>query len=155
MSKIDSPARVAIVVVLAVILNFLVFLGFAQLLDALTLNGPGAAVATAIVLGLINGGLIYAASRLRLRLGTFALGAFLAGINVAAIVVAGIIIRESEEAVIAVAYTGGGMALATGLLIWFFSIGEEGEPDETSQRDHGGQTGAEQTGEGPPRPIQG
>jgi hypothetical protein len=155
MTKIDSPGRIAIVVAVAVLLNFLVFLGFAQLLDVLTLKGPGAAVGTALALGLINGAIIYGASRLRLRLGTFALGAFLAGINVAAIVVAGIIIRESEEAVIAVAYTGGGMALATGLLIWFFSIGEEGEPDETSQADRSGQPGPDQSEEGPPRPIHG
>jgi uncharacterized membrane protein YvlD (DUF360 family) len=130
MRKIDSPARVAIVVAVAVVLNALVLLGFSELLGSFTLDGPGAALGTALVLGLVNGGLIFAASRLRLRLGALAIGAFLLGINVAAIVVAGIIIRESEEAVIAVAYTGGGMALATGLLIWFFSIGEEGESDD-------------------------
>jgi uncharacterized membrane protein YvlD (DUF360 family) len=137
MTKSESPARVAIAVAVAVILNALVLLGFSQLLDSFTLEGPGAALGTALFLGLVNGGLIYVASRLRLRLGTLAIGAFLLGINVAAIVVAGLIIRESEEAFIAVAYTGGGMALATGLLIWFFSIGEEREPDEQSESDRG------------------
>ncbi len=128
MTKIDSPARVSIAVGLAVLLNALVLLGFSELLGSFTLDGPGDALGAAIALGLVNGGLLYGASRLPLRLGTFAIGAFLLGINVAAIAIAALIIPDSWEAVIAVAYTGGGMALATGLLIWLFSIGEEGEP---------------------------
>jgi uncharacterized membrane protein YvlD (DUF360 family) len=155
MAKMESPLRVSAVVALAVLLNALVLLGFSQLLDSFTLNGPGAALGSALILGLVNGGLIYGASRLSLRLGVFAIGAFLFGINVAAIVIAGLLIRESEEAVIAVAYTGGGMALVTGLLIWFFSIGEEVEPDEAPQSDRTGPTDPEQGGELPPRPIQG
>jgi uncharacterized membrane protein YvlD (DUF360 family) len=138
MTKVDSPTRVAVAVAVAVLLNALVLLGFSELLGSFTLDGPGAALGTALALGLVNGGLIYAASRLPLRLGVFAIGAFLCGINVAAIVVAGFLIPKSSEAVIAVAYTGGGMALATGLLIWFFSIGEEGEPGEPSQSDRAG-----------------
>ena len=38
-------------------LNALVLLGFSELLDSFTLDGPGAALGTAIVLGLVNGGL--------------------------------------------------------------------------------------------------
>jgi uncharacterized membrane protein YvlD (DUF360 family) len=145
MTKLESAARVSAVVALAVLLNALVLLGFSQLLDSFTLNGTGAALGTALILGLVNGGLIYGASRLRLRFGVLAIGAFLFGINVAAIVIAGLLIRESEEAAIAVAYTGAGMALVTGLLIWFFSIGEEVEEEGE----------VEQGGEMPPRPIQG
>jgi uncharacterized membrane protein YvlD (DUF360 family) len=138
MRSIDSPGRVAIAVAVAVVLNGLVLLGFSQMLGSFTLDGPGAALGTALVVGVVNGVVIYAASRLTLRLGVLALGAFLFAINVAAILVAGAIIRESHEAVIAVAYTGGGMALATGLLIWFFSIGEEGESGEHSHSDRTG-----------------
>lgn len=78
MTKIDSPARVAITVAVAVLLNALVLLGFSELLGSFTLDGPGAALGTALALGLVN--------------------------------------RRA--------------ALATGLLIWFFSIGEEGESAE-------------------------
>jgi uncharacterized membrane protein YvlD (DUF360 family) len=131
--KIDPPGPVAIAVFMAVLLNALVLLGFSELLGSFTLNGPNAALGMALILGFVNGGLIYAASRLRFRLGIFALGAFLLGINVAAILVAGLLVPESSEAVIAAAYTGGGMALATELLIWLFSIGEEGEPNEPSR----------------------
>lgn len=131
--KIDSPGPVAIAVFMAVLLNALVLLGFSELLGSFTLDGPGAALGMALILGLVNGGLIYAASRLRFRLGILALGAFLFGVNVAAIVVGGLLIEETSETVIAVAYTGGGMALATGLLIWLFSIGEEGETTEPSR----------------------
>jgi uncharacterized membrane protein YvlD (DUF360 family) len=134
MTKIGSPARVAIAVAVAVLLNALALLGFSELLGSFTLDGPGAALGTALVLGLVNGGVLYVASRMTLRLGVLALGGFLLAINVAAIVIAGFLIPESSEAVIAVAYTGGGMALATGLLIWFFSIGEEGESVEPSHR---------------------
>ena len=47
-------------------------LGFSELLGSFTLDGPGAALGTA--LGLVYGGLVYAASRLPLRLGVLALG---------------------------------------------------------------------------------
>jgi uncharacterized membrane protein YvlD (DUF360 family) len=138
MTKIDSPARAAAAVVLAVILNALVMLGFSQLLDSFTLDGPVAALGTALVLGLVNGGLIYATSRLPLRLGVFAIGALLLGVNLIAIVVAGLLVTPSWETAIAIAYTGGGMALATGLLIWLFSIGEE--PGEPSRSERSGRT---------------
>jgi uncharacterized membrane protein YvlD (DUF360 family) len=128
MTRLDSPPRVAAAVSLTVLLNAFVILGFSALLDSFTLDGPVAALGTALVLGLVNGGLIYAASRMPLRLGVFAIGAFLLGINVAAIVIAGFLVTPSWETAIAIAYTGGGMALATGLLIWLFSIGEEEEP---------------------------
>jgi uncharacterized membrane protein YvlD (DUF360 family) len=133
MTKIESQGRVAAAVASAILLNALIMLGFSALLDSFTLDGPVAALGTALVLGLVNGGLIYAASRMPLRLGVFAIGAFLLGINVAAIVIAGFLVTPSWETAVAVAYTGGGMALATGLLIWLFSIGEEGEPARSPQ----------------------
>jgi hypothetical protein len=123
MKRLESPAAVAIVVLIAVALNALVLIGFAEVSDDFTLHGTGAVVGTALGLGLVNGGLFYFASRLRLHWGTLMTGAFLFGINVAAILVAGLLIPFSE-AIIAVAYTGGGMALATGLLLWLFKIGE-------------------------------
>jgi uncharacterized membrane protein YvlD (DUF360 family) len=67
MTKIETPARVAIAVAVAVLLNALVLLGFSELLGSFTLDGPGAALGTALVLGLVNGGMLYAASRLTLR----------------------------------------------------------------------------------------
>jgi uncharacterized membrane protein YvlD (DUF360 family) len=126
MNRLESPQAVAGIVVVTVLVNALVLLGFSEVLDGFTLDGTGAAIGTALGLGLLNGALFYVASRMRLHWGVLTTGAFLFGINVAAIFVAGLLIPKTE-AIIAVAYTGGGMALTTGLLLWLFSIDEDGQ----------------------------
>jgi uncharacterized membrane protein YvlD (DUF360 family) len=126
MNRLESPRAVAGIVVVTVLLNALVLLGFTEVLDSFALDGTGATVGAALGLGLVNGALFYLASRMRLHWSALTIGAFLFGINVAAILVAGLLI-PSWEVTIAVAYTGGGMALATGLLLWLFSIDEEGD----------------------------
>jgi uncharacterized membrane protein YvlD (DUF360 family) len=140
MNRLESPLAVTGIVLVTVLLNALVLLGFSEALDGFTLDGTGAAIGTAIGLGLVNGALFYIASRMRLQWGVLTIGAFLFGINVAAILVAGLLIPDTE-AIIAVAYTGGGMALTTGLLLWLFSIGEEGQgqtsPSNRSSRPRG------------------
>jgi putative membrane protein len=120
-----AAARIAAGVAIVVLLNALLLLGFSELLGSFTLDGPGAALEAALALGLINGAVLYAATQLGLPLGAVLLGGCLLVIDVAALVIAGFLIPNASIGLIAAIATSVGMAVATVLVVWFFTVGED------------------------------
>jgi hypothetical protein len=126
-----SPRIVALGVLVVVLLDGLLILGLSQLSGSLTLDGAPAAFGLALGLGILNGLLFFAASRLDLRRGTLVLGGFLAAINLIAVSVGAGLMPAAWVDVPGIVYTGGLMTLTTGLLIWLFSLDtESGDADD-------------------------
>jgi uncharacterized membrane protein YvlD (DUF360 family) len=125
MSQLSNAARISAGVAIVVLLNTLLMLGFSELLGSFTLDGPGAALEAALALGLINGAVLYAVSQLGLPLGAILLGGCLLVIDVASLVIAGFLIPHASIGLIAAIATSVGMAVATVLVVWFLTVGED------------------------------
>jgi uncharacterized membrane protein YvlD (DUF360 family) len=120
-----AAARLAAGIAIVVLLNALLLLGFSELLGSFTLDGPAAALEAALALGLINGAVLYAVSQLGLPLGARLLGVCLLLVDVGALVIAGFLIPHASIGFIAAIATAVGMALATALAVWLFTLAEE------------------------------
>jgi uncharacterized membrane protein YvlD (DUF360 family) len=123
-SSADARRKVALGAGAVLVFDAIALLVLSEVFDDLTLDGAGAAIGMALVLGIANGLVFIAVAGLDLPSGTLILGAFFLVFNLAAITVAAALVPDAAIVVPGAVYIAVMIGLSTALLAWFFRSDE-------------------------------